>query len=172
MLIRTRGEQDVPGCVKVLRSVHEHDGYPAVWPSDPGRWVTSVGTDAAAWVAIDNHDTIRGHVAARAGVHDTQLTALTGYPAGRLLSVVRLFVDPAGRERGTGAALLRAVADYSRRSQLLPTLDVADTGAAARRLYDRLGWTCLGTRRADWRDAGGRYPVLYLYALQSARQGR
>ena len=119
MLIRTRDEQDVPACVAILRSVHEHDGYPAVWPSDPGRWVTSAGRDAAAWVAVDSHDAIRGHVAVRTVEYDSQLAILTRYPAERLLSVVRLFVDPTGRERGTGAALLRAVADYDRGSRWL-----------------------------------------------------
>jgi [ribosomal protein S18]-alanine N-acetyltransferase len=68
VLIRARREQDVPRCVTLLRAVHEHDGYPAVWPSDPGRWMTSAGTDLAAWVAVDGDGMIRGHVAARLGL--------------------------------------------------------------------------------------------------------
>jgi ribosomal-protein-alanine N-acetyltransferase len=170
MLIRERSEQDVPGCVRALRAVHERDGYPAVWPSDPGQWVTSAGADTAAWVAVDSHGTIRGHVAARTGVHDTMLSALTGRPAGRLLSVVRLFVDPAGRGRAAGAALITAAVDYARSCGLQPTLEVTDNDTSARKLYDRLGWTCLDTRRASWTDAGGRHPVLYLYALPSGQQ--
>lgn len=170
MLIRERTGQDVPGCVRALRAVHERDGYPSVWPSDPGRWVTSSSADTAAWVAVDSDGTVRGHVAVSAGAHDAVLSALTGRPAGRLLSVVRLFVDPAGRGRAAGAALMTAAADYARRCALQPVLEVADSGAAARRLYDRLGWMCLGTRRASWTDAGGRHPVLYLYALPSGRQ--
>ena len=78
--------------------------------------------------------------------------------------VGRLFVDRAGRARGTGAALLIAAAGYACRSGGQPALEVADTGIAARRLYDRLGWACLGTRQATWRDADGRHPLLYLYA--------
>jgi GNAT superfamily N-acetyltransferase len=164
VLIRARREEDLPRCVALLRAVHERDGYPAVWPSDPGRWLASAGTDLAAWVAVDGDGTIRGHVAAQAGRGDPQLAALAGCPADRLMLVVRLFVDRAGRERGTGAALLTAAADHARRAGSQPALEVTDTGIAARRLYDRLGWACLGTRRADWRDAGGRHPLLYLYA--------
>lgn len=141
MLIRERSGQDVPGCVRALRAVHERDGYPAVWPSDPDRWVTSSGADTAAWVAVDGDGTVRGHVAASAGVSDTVLSALPGRPAERLLSVVRLFVDPAGRGRAVGAALMTAAAAYARSCALQPTLEVADSGAAARRLYDRLGLT-------------------------------
>ncbi len=170
MMIRGRGEQDVPGCIRALRAVHERDGYPAVWPSDPDRWVTSSGADIAAWVAVDNDDMVRGHVAVRAGVNGALLSAFTGRPAGQLVSVVRLFVDPAGRGRAVGAALMTAAADYARSCALQPTLEVADSGAAARRLYDRLGWICLGTRRAFWTDASGRHPVPYLYALPPGRQ--
>jgi GNAT superfamily N-acetyltransferase len=78
-------------------------------------------------------------------------------------------VDRAGRERGTGAALLTVAADHARRSGRQPALEVADTGIAARRLYDRLGWACLGTRLAGWCDAGGRHPLLCLYAPPPAR---
>jgi GNAT superfamily N-acetyltransferase len=164
VLIRARREQDVASCVTLLRAVHEHDGYPAVWPPDPGRWVTSGGTDLAAWVAVDEDGVIRGHVAAQSGAGDPHLAALAGCPAERLMLVVRLFVDRAGRARGTGAALLTTAADHARRSGWQAALEVADTGTAARRLYDRLGWAGLGTRRASWRDAGGRHPLLYLYA--------
>ena len=164
MLIRFRREQDVPRCVTLLRAVHEHDGYPAVWPPDPGRWLTSAGADLAAWVAVDGDSTIRGHAAVQGGQDDPQLAALAGCPADRLMLVVRLFVDRAGRERGTGAALLTAAAEHARRAGSQPALEVTDTGIAARRLYDRLGWACLGTRQAGWRDAGGRHPLLYLYA--------
>jgi ribosomal-protein-alanine N-acetyltransferase len=172
VLIRARRERDVPRCVTLLRAVHEHDGYPAVWPSDPGRWLTSAGTDLAAWVAVDGDNAIRGHAAAQAGRADPQLAALAGCPAGLLMLVARLFVDRAGRERGTGAALLTAAAEYARRSGWQPALEVADTGIAARRLYDRLGWACLGTRQADWRDANGRHPLLHLYAPPPARPAR
>lgn len=33
--VRGRAEGDLPACVEVLRAVHEQDGYPLVWPSDP-----------------------------------------------------------------------------------------------------------------------------------------
>lgn len=168
MVIRVRREDDLPRCVTLLRAVHEHDGYPAVWPADPGGWLTSAGTDLAAWVAVDDDGTIRGHVAAKAGRDDPQLAALAGCPPDRLMVVLRLFVDRTGRARGTGSALLEAAAGYARQSGWQPALEVADTGIAARRLYDRLGWACLGTRQADWPDADGRHPLLYLYAPAAA----
>jgi GNAT superfamily N-acetyltransferase len=163
-VIRGRSDQDVPGCVRALRAVHEQDGYPAVWPPDPGRWVTSAGADAAAWVAVDDRGTVLGHVAVRGGVHDATLPALTRRPGDLLLSVVRLFVDPAGRGRAAGAALMRAAVDYALARSLQPTLEVTGHDTAARRLYDRLGWACLGTRLASWTDSHGQRPVLYLYA--------
>ena len=169
-LIRARGEQDVSGCVRALRAVHERDGYPSVWPADPGRWVTSAGNDAAAWVAVDSRGAVRGHVAVLTGVSDAALAALARCPAARLMSVARLFVDPAGRGHATGAALLAAAVGYARGRSLQPVLEVAGTGTAARRLYDRLGWTCVGTRRATWTDADGRHPTLYLYALPSGQR--
>ena len=86
--------------------------------------------------------------------------------------LLRLFVDRGGRERGTGAALLAAAANYARRSGWQPGLEVADTGIAARRLYDRLGWACVGTRQAGWHDPDGRHPLLYLYAPLPARPAR
>jgi GNAT superfamily N-acetyltransferase len=172
VLIRPRREQDVPRCVTLLRVVHEHDGYPSVWPSDPGRWLTSAGTDLAAWVAVDDDGTIHGHVAAQAGRDDPELAALAACPADRLMLVLRLFVDRGGRERGTGAALLTAAAGYARQSGWQPALEVADTGIAARRLYGRLGWACVGTRRAGWHDPEGRHPLLYLYAPPPAGAAR
>lgn len=161
--IRERSEQDVSGCVQALRAVHERDGYPAVWPSDPGQWVTSSGTDTSAWVAVDGDDTVVGHVAVRHGSPDAALSAFTSYRAERLLSVMRLFVDPAARRRRLGAALMTVAADYAHSRALMPALVVTDSGVAAMRLYDQLGWMCLGTGQASWTDADGRYPLLYLY---------
>jgi GNAT superfamily N-acetyltransferase len=161
--IRERGVQDVPGCVRALRTVHERDGYPAIWPPDPGRWVTSSDMDTSAWVAVDSDGSVFGHVAVQHGAPNVALSALTSHPAERLLSVVRLFVDPAARGRAVGAALMTVAADYAHSRALLPALEVADSGTAARRLYDQLGWICLGTQQASWTDTDGRHPLLYLY---------
>ncbi len=52
-----------------------------------------------------------------------------------------LFVDPAARRAGAGAALLQFAEAFARRegaSRL--TLSTAHTNAAAQRLYERLGW--------------------------------
>jgi ribosomal protein S18 acetylase RimI-like enzyme len=127
--------------------------------------VTSSGTDTSAWVAVDSDDTVLGHVAVRHGAPDASLLALTSHQPERLLSVMRLFVDPAARGRAVGAALMTAAAHHAHSRALMPALEVADSGTAARRLYDQLGWRCLGTQRASWTDTDGRHPLLYLYVL-------
>ena len=49
------------GCVALLGQVHEQDGYPLLWPTDPQAWL-SAGKQLAAWVA-DQTGIISGHVA-------------------------------------------------------------------------------------------------------------
>ncbi len=60
----------------------------------------------------------------------------------RMFVLYDLFVAPAARRSGAGAALLRAAVDYARTqgaSELL--LQTAITNIPAQRLYEREGWT-------------------------------
>jgi hypothetical protein len=50
-VIRPLAETDMCACVDALRAAHDPNGYPAVWPRDPVRWLTSAGGDVRAWVA-------------------------------------------------------------------------------------------------------------------------
>ena len=61
--------------------------------------------------------------------------------AARIFVLNDLFVAPAGRKRGLGAALLAAAADYSRgEGAALLALRTARTNLAAQSLYEAQGW--------------------------------
>ncbi|WP_105972023.1 GNAT family N-acetyltransferase [Streptomyces geranii] len=149
--IRPRTEADLDACVRVLATVHERNAYPVNWPTDPPGWLTP---DAllAAWVAEgengESGEGILGHIVlSRSGEGDAAAALWTGGPTA---VVNRLYVDPAARGRGVGAALLaRAVTEAGSRS-LHPVLDVASTDTAAAALYERQSWTLLAEVEQEW----------------------
>ena len=157
-LIRPRSDTDLPACVGALRATHDASGYPAVWPRDPVRWLTSRGRDVRAWVAADDGAVV-GHVALG---HEDETTGTGTVPS---LAVTRLFVAPAARGHGVGAALLTTAVDFARANASRPVLTVADTGRAAIRLYERAGWRRIAERRADWQEPDGRIPAVFDYVL-------
>ncbi len=161
VLIRPRAEADLPPCVEALRATHEASGYPAVWPRDPARWLTSSGRDVRAWVAIADGAVI-GHVALGREEDPAGTETLP------LLGVTRLFVAPIARGRGVGATLLTTAVDFVRANASQPVLTVADTGGDAMRLYERAGWRRVGERRADWAEPDGRHPMVYDYVLDAS----
>jgi ribosomal protein S18 acetylase RimI-like enzyme len=154
-LIRPRTDVDLPSCIDAMRAAHEADGYPTVWPADPARWLTSRHADVAAWVA-DVNGTIVGHVA---------LVHVDG--GGPTSAVVRLLVHPEARCSGIGRALMSAATDHAKAHGNRLVLEVADSGNAAIRLYERLGWRRVGERRAGWLEPSGRRPTLYDYVLDA-----
>jgi GNAT superfamily N-acetyltransferase len=158
-LIRPRAEADLAACVGALRATHEASGYPAVWPRDPVRWLTSSGRDVKAWVAAAGGAVV-GHVALG---RDDDIAGTATVPS---LAIMRLFVAPAARGGGVGAALLEAAVDFVRANASRPVLTVADTGGAAIRLYKRAGWRRIGQRRGDWQEPDGRHPTVYDYVLE------
>ena len=160
-LIRPRTEADLAACVEALWMTHEASGYPAVWPRDPVRWLTSSGRDVKTWVAAAD-GAVAGHVALG---REEGPTGTATFP---LLAITRLFVAPAARGRGVGGALLVAAVDFVRGNASRPMLTVADTGRAAIRLYERAGWRRIGGRRADWAEPDGRHPTVYDYVLDSS----
>ena len=157
-LIRPRAETDLGARVASLRSTHEANGYPAVWPCDPLRWLTSGGRDVRSWVAAADGEVV-GHVALGRGDDPT------GTETHRSLAITRLFVAPVARGRGVGAALLVTAVVFVHASASRPVLTVADTGGAPIRLYERTGWRRIGERRADWAEPDGRHPTVYDYVL-------
>lgn len=65
------------------------------------------------------------------------------------LHINNLAVAPAQRSRGAGTALLQHVLDEGRRlGARRATLEVRRSNEPARRLYERLGFTVAGVRRA------------------------
>nr|WP_240894874.1 GNAT family N-acetyltransferase [Kineococcus siccus] len=154
----------MPTCVDALQAVHVADGYPTCWPHDPAGWLSPAGL-AAAWVGLDDDETVLGHVCVVGDVDDPVVAALAGVPVERLVSVSRLFVSPAARGRGLGlgAALLARVQRWSEQRGLQPMLDVVDDGAPAVDLYERLGWRLVIRRDADWLAPDGHRHRVRIY---------
>ncbi|MFD8293973.1 GNAT family N-acetyltransferase [Streptomyces lavendulae] len=164
MDVRRREPRDLGACARVLAEVHRSDGYPVDWPERPERWLSPPAL-LDAWVA--GHDgTTAGHVALSRSGPDDAAPALwcrrTGVPVGAVAVVGRLFVAPAARGLGAGALLMARAVQGARARGLHPVLDVlaADTAAAA--LYDRLGWSPLGSVEQQW--GPGRTVTVRCYA--------
>ncbi|MGW1752026.1 GNAT family N-acetyltransferase [Streptomyces sp. NPDC002092] len=163
-LVRPRTDGDLAACVEVLADVHRHSGYPVNWPRRPADWLTT-RSQLAAWVA-ELDGSVAGHLslsratdgdaapavwAARAGV-GVDVTAVVG----------RLFVSPATRGYGLGAALMARAVEEARTRGLHPVLDVVDSDTTATALYERLGWELLEVVEQRW--APGQVVSLRCYA--------
>lgn len=161
--IRPRTEADLDACVRMLATVHEQNAYPLNWPTSPATWLTPQSL-LAVWVAEEvngedsdvgddggdgDGDGIIGHVVLSRSEEGDAAAAL--WSRGPTAMINRLYVDPAARGRGVGAALMeRAVAEAELRA-LHPVLDVASTDTAAAALYERLGWTLLASEvEQEW----------------------
>jgi GNAT superfamily N-acetyltransferase len=120
-----------------------------IWPRDPVHWLSPAAT-VRAWVAerpsADGGGLVLGHV----------LLQRTSSPG--TLEIGRLFVAPAGRGLGLGAALLEtAGARADTEGYGLELEVVADERSHAIALYERTGWRRTGTVTAEWtRPDGGR----------------
>lgn len=164
-VVRSRSSDDLAACVRVLREVHRHDGYPTRWPADPAAWLSPPDL-VDAWVAaLDG--TICGHVALLADLGGEHWMEF-GSPSRDRAAVSRLFVSPTAQGSGLGAALLHTVMQVARERHLDLVLDVVDSEqSAAIALYERLGWKLVGRRPAGWIAPDGVRPRLRLYAYAS-----
>lgn len=150
MHIRSRNPEDLARCVEVLAEVHAADGYPAVWPANPGRWLTPSRL-LGAWVA-GQADTLAGHVGlsgVAAGPSAELWAASTGLALDRLCAVRQLFVSPGARRQGIGEQLLAAACAWAGGRSLTPVLDVFDRNRAAMALYEQLGWRTAGSLEVE-----------------------
>ncbi|SEQ53181.1 Acetyltransferase (GNAT) family protein [Streptomyces radiopugnans] len=149
---RRRTGRDLGDCARMLREVHERDGYPLNWPGHPETWLTPPSL-VASWVAeLDGR--VAGHVGlSRSGPGDAApglWSARTGVGADAAAVVNRLFVAPWARGHGIGALLIARAAAEARERRLHPVLDVAASDTAAAALYERLGWRLLATVEQRW----------------------
>ena len=149
--LRERREADLGDCVNALRLVHEADGYPMVWPRDPGRWLCPASL-LRGWVAVTHTAELAGHV----------LLLATQDPD--TVEVARLFVAPGTRGQGLGAALLDLAGGWAEeRGSRLALEVVADERSHAIALYEREGWRRTGTVTAEWTAPDGGSVVVHRY---------
>ena len=80
-----------------------------------------------------------------------------------LVYVARLFVVPAGRGSGVGAALLKEAVAYALTQGWRAALEVAAEAQDAVRLYERMGWRRAATETAHWQNERGESPVMHVY---------
>ncbi|MFI7546629.1 GNAT family N-acetyltransferase [Actinoplanes sp. NPDC049599] len=139
--IRERRAGDLDECVRLLRQVHEADGYPLNWPADPRAWLHPPRI-LGAWVAPAD-GLLAGHALVTA---DGELS--------------RLFVSPRRRGQGLARALIDAARATTPDGRL--TLEVANDAAAA--YYERTGWALTGSYRAGWTGPDGGPVTLRRYA--------
>ncbi|MEU1524945.1 GNAT family N-acetyltransferase [Nocardia rhamnosiphila] len=140
--------------------MHEADRYPAAWPEDPVGWLNPAKLVDAR--IADSDGAVVGHVGIGANVLPPAVHAVA-HDHGVLMSVVRLFVVPSARRRGTGRGLLDAAADMARLRGRRAVLDVEDGGAAAISLYERAGWQRVHSGPGDWTTPDGRAAFVHYY---------
>jgi GNAT superfamily N-acetyltransferase len=131
----------------ILRRVHDVDGYPSVWPSDPIRRLTGDEDDLGAWIA-DQDGPPLGHVGLSPAA--TQPAAqVPGLAAQRPVQqrglVVRAFIAPDARGAGVGRRLPQQAVDAAHHRGLWPVRDVRQAGRpGASRLCATAGWRRVG----------------------------
>ncbi len=160
-VIRPRHDSDLDDLVDGLAQVAATDGYPDRWPDDPAGWLRPADA-LQAWVA-QLGDAVVGHVVLRQGRAQGPVrlwcTTSGEHPASCAV-LSRLFVVASARGHRVGRALVEVAAGYAAEHALRPLLDVAETNAAAVRLYRRLGWTHVGSYEETFHEGGP--PVLLL----------
>jgi GNAT superfamily N-acetyltransferase len=146
-------EEHLDATVAALLRVRESDpSYPPPVDVEAGEesfgdWLLADEVESRWAATVDGR--VVGHVAVSLP-HDYILRFLStstesAPPADRLREVVKLFVDPTARRKGTGEALLSRAVTAIREQQRVPVLAVVSSSEAARRLYARNALTELGT---------------------------
>lgn len=147
MLMRERMAEDLTDLVALARTVHHIDGYPPYLPNDDFVGFFQSGHPIAAWVAVDGTEIV-GHVSLHGssspGVLELAADVLGVHPQDCGV-IARLMVGTGARRSGVGRRLLDHAVATCRQRQLTPILDVVDRFAAAISLYERAGWTRIGT---------------------------
>jgi GNAT superfamily N-acetyltransferase len=155
--VRQRTPEDLDDCAALLRQVHERDHYPVRWPADPVDWLSP--RDAlVSWVATDDGQLL-GHVMLAEA--DAAVAALTTLRPADLLLLRQLFVAPEARGRHVGSTLLAVATDEAVSRGRRPVLEVLSPNVDAIELYQRAGWTSVGTSTPHWAPEG-THAVVFL----------
>lgn len=150
-LIRPRRPDDLPACAEALFAVHEKDGYPVRWPTDPEHWLTPDHM-LGAWVAADGTSVLGHMTLAQPG---DAFADGVGRPAPKLALVGRLFVAVDARRGGLASDLLSHAAQAARDEGRQAVLEVDANAAGAVAFYERAGWRFLRNDTGDWIAADG-----------------
>jgi ribosomal protein S18 acetylase RimI-like enzyme len=157
-VIRPRQAGDLPELVRVLRRVHETDGYPDVWPTDPVAFVEN-DRPLGAWVAEAG-----GQVVGQVLLCSLQSGHAWNAGSGSdLVEIKRLFVSPSVWGQGLAQQLMQAALAEAARRHGRAVLETRADNEAANRFYIRTGWRRAGTAQAAWTDADGQHPLMQLY---------
>lgn len=161
--VRERRNADLTALAEILVRVHARDGYPVEGVADPLAWL-SAPRQIAAWTAVDDGNPI-GQAVLTAAAPDDDAAKLwhdhTGGNIERLAIPARLFIDPTGRQRGAGAALMQAIRDHANAHDLALAFDVMLKDQAAIRLYERLGCVRIGTTTHRHGDSNTEPAAVY-----------
>src|SRR5206468_5331882 len=109
------------------------------------------------WVAEDGGGVVGQVVLRRARDGQAPVAlwcAATGREPGGCAVLARLFVVPSARGLGLGRGLVAVACGEAAGRGLHPVLDVVDANRAAVRMYERLGWTRLGTYEETFHGDG------------------
>jgi GNAT superfamily N-acetyltransferase len=155
--IRHRTTADLQACVGLLRRIHEGDRYPVHWPADPIAFLTP--EDAlVTWVATRDGALV-GHVMladAPAGLSEATSIGRQG-----LVLLRQLFVAPEARGQRLGRQLLDVAAAEAAARGRRAALEVLSVNADAIAMYERAGWTAVGTSTPHW-VPDGMHAVVFL----------
>jgi ribosomal-protein-alanine N-acetyltransferase len=153
MLVRVRTDADLDACERLVRTVHDNDGYPHRLPRDLRGFMVWPSL-LRAWVA-EADGAIVGHVALHAaGAPEIMALAhrMTEQSPEQFGVVARLLVSPAARRRGLGRRLLLTAAEDAHERGLKPMLEVTADLEPAIKLYENCGWVCAGKAQVYWRS--------------------
>ena len=153
MPVRVRTDADLDACERLVRAVHNNDGYPRRLPRDLRRFMVWHSL-LCAWVA-EADGAIVGHVALHAaGAPEIMALAhrITAQTPEHFGVVARLLVAPVARRTGLGRRLLLTAVENACERGLKPMLEVTADLEPAIRLYESCGWVCAGKVQVYWRS--------------------
>ena len=145
--IRPRHRADLAALELIARSVRSADGYPPYLPDDNYLGFLDSPEALGAWVAVDGSHVV-GHISLHSRSSSEVMAVakeMLGVEAGRIGVIARLLVDPGSRRKGIAQALVEHAQLDALDRGLNPILDVVDQFTPAIALYERQGWTRLGT---------------------------